>query len=443
MIMNNVIDKHNRRSSLTSSSLRRGSIHLVPVLVLLFLLAGCTDYAQEFKDEYGSRGTASSEDISEFDYDCSVTGGVRVLYPERGGGRNFAFGDTITVVYGSDVRGSGYHFVFNVYGEDREVDLLDESAGPTTPDGRSCYTQKVVFDKDFFIEGTGGYIRVVPNEEPSLAGSSGVFKVYSGRSMIENENENESSQTGENTSFPCGDLWCGSIDTEGKVETGSSDNSAGYWYDFNDAFDGGNSIVNFPSDVEENVYGNFFGPLIEQYAGIKGSFVLGDSYDYPYVGLAFDVVKRCKENMFKTQKYKFSCVPQYDSFGNQSNRCPDSLSRQVGSEVFDCELGGDITSWGGLCLVYESTNDFGLELVPEMESVVTKFDNHRVTVSKTSSITTVNFFWSEFKQRNFGEKVDLSYILSLVAAIRLKFEGPAGTTGDFYIRSIGRQGTCN
>ena len=147
--------------------------------------------------------------------------------------------------------------------------------------------------------------------------------------------------------------------------------------------------------------------------------------------------------MYRTQKYKSSCVPEYDSFGMQSNSCPDSLSRQVGSEVFDCELGGDITSWGGLCLVYESTNDFALELVPEMESVVTKFDNHRVTVSKTSSITTVNFFWSEFKQRNFGEKVDLSYILSLVAAIRLKFEGPAGTTGDFYIRSIGRQGTCN
>ena len=159
--------------------------NVIAIASIAFLLAGCTDYAQEFRDEYGPGGNGSSEEISELDYDCSVSEGVRVLYPAQHGDRDFSFGDTITVVYGTDVRGSGYRFVFLDDGEN-QVDLLDKTVGPTAPDGKTCYTQKVVFDNDFFLEGTAGYIGVVPVEYPFLAGTSGLFKVYPRRSTNEN-----------------------------------------------------------------------------------------------------------------------------------------------------------------------------------------------------------------------------------------------------------------
>lgn len=158
--------------------------NVIAIASIAFLLAGCTDYAQEFRDEYGPGGNGSSEEISELDYDCSVSEGVRVLYPEYGGG--FYVGDTITIVYGSDVRGSGYRFVFLDDG-DNQVDLLDKTVGPTAPDGKTCYTQKVVFDNEFFLQGTAGSIAVIPVEYPFLAGTSGIFKVYTRHSTEKNE----------------------------------------------------------------------------------------------------------------------------------------------------------------------------------------------------------------------------------------------------------------
>lgn len=163
-------------------------------IILLAFLAGCTDYAQEFRDEYGPGGNGSSEEISELDYDCSVSEGVKVLYPAQQGDRDFTFGDTITVVYGTDVRGSGYRFVFLDEGEN-QVDLLDKTVGPTAPDGRTCYTQKVVFDNEFFLEGVAGYIGVVPVEYPFLAGTSGLFKVYPRRSENESDDEEQDFMT--------------------------------------------------------------------------------------------------------------------------------------------------------------------------------------------------------------------------------------------------------
>ena len=58
-------------------------------------------------------------------YDCSVKGGVKVVYPA--GGESFKIGEEITVVYGTDVDGSGYRFVFKVDEEDMGMDFFEES----------------------------------------------------------------------------------------------------------------------------------------------------------------------------------------------------------------------------------------------------------------------------------------------------------------------------
>ncbi|MBO4435728.1 MAG: fibrobacter succinogenes major paralogous domain-containing protein [Fibrobacter sp.] len=196
----------------------------------------------------------------------------------------------------------------------------------------------------------------------------------------------------------CGDLWCGPTDEVGRVNTGFDDYS-GYWFTFNDANDLGHSYISFPADVEEDEYNNFYGPLIRAYKGIVGSVNLGEGYDYPYAGFAFNV---------------------YDEYGTGTN----------------------ITDWGGVCLVYRSTLGFSIEL--QDESNVTDYNNYKATVAKSATISAVDFLWSDFKQgTGWGETVAQATVLSNVSRIKLTYEGAAGTSGVAEIYSIGHPGTCS
>ena len=200
--------------------------------------------------------------------------------------------------------------------------------------------------------------------------------------------------------IPCGDLWCGPTDTQGKVETGFDDETAGYWYDFNDANYYGTSAISYPPDVEANEYDNFFGPLIEAYQGIKGTVLIGAGYDYPYVGLGFNLVS-----------------------GDQE--------------------GTDISRWEGICLVYSSNLNFAIELQVEDEATVTEYNNYKATVARSANMTTIDYPWSKFRQEvGWGKTVVIDSVLRKTAAIKLKYQGVAGSTGDFVFYSIGRLGTC-
>ncbi len=200
--------------------------------------------------------------------------------------------------------------------------------------------------------------------------------------------------------IPCGDLWCGPTDTEGKVETGSDDESAGYWFEFNDANDYGTSSISYPPDVSVNEYDNFFGPLTEAYQGIKGTVMIGAGYDYPYVGLGFNLVS-----------------------GDQE--------------------GTDISRWEGICLVYSSNLNFAIELQVEDEATVTEYNNYKASVARSANMTTIDYPWSKFKQEvGWGKTVVIDSVLRKTAAIKLKYQGVAGSTGDFVFYSIGRLGNC-
>lgn len=138
----------------------------VAALSALFM-AACGDSSSSSSDD--------SDQTNVTSYDCSVKDGVKVLAPE--GGESFKMGDTITVVYGSDVQGSGYSFKFKTSEEDAGMDMLVESAGPETPDGKTCYEQKVVLTEDVAGPTETAIIRVVPYEKTAKAGNSGTFKV--------------------------------------------------------------------------------------------------------------------------------------------------------------------------------------------------------------------------------------------------------------------------
>lgn len=119
--------------------------------------------------------SASGEDDVTAGLDCSVSGGVKVLKPAAGD--SFKMGETITVVYGSDVQGSGYRFVYKTDEDDGGLDMLKESAGPKNPDGKTCYVQKVVLDEEYAEPSKEAVIRVIPYEKTSKGANSGAFKV--------------------------------------------------------------------------------------------------------------------------------------------------------------------------------------------------------------------------------------------------------------------------
>ena len=189
--------------------------------------------------------------------------------------------------------------------------------------------------------------------------------------------------------------WDGT-DTEGRVDTGSTEETAGYWYTYTDENDKGDSFFTWPADVEENTYGNFFGPLCEAYGGLKGSVTIGTGYKYGYSGLGFNVVSENQE-------------------------------------------GADISAWGGICLTYSSTVCFASELGVEDETTVTEYNNYKATVAKAPSVTTADYPWAKFKQEaNWGVAIDQAEALKIVSAVKLKFTASA----DFLITEIGSNGNC-
>ena len=78
-------------------------------------------------------------------FDCSVTGGVKVVYPTKG--ETFKIGQKITVIFGSDVDDSGYMIKFKTGKDDQGEDLTKESVGPAgQADGKTCYEAEVTLD---------------------------------------------------------------------------------------------------------------------------------------------------------------------------------------------------------------------------------------------------------------------------------------------------------
>ena len=121
--------------------------------------------------------SSSADDKS---YDCTVKGGVKVLYPE--GGESFKLGETITVIFGSDVEDSGYRFLLKTSEKDLGLDLLDSSVTVPNPDGKKCFEQKVVLSEDALPDDVelplkGAIIRVSPYIKTSEAANSGAFKL--------------------------------------------------------------------------------------------------------------------------------------------------------------------------------------------------------------------------------------------------------------------------
>jgi hypothetical protein len=198
-------------------------------------------------------------------------------------------------------------------------------------------------------------------------------------------------------------LWDGYNDRgAGQVETGSDEKTSGFWYEFNDRVKGGTSALQFPSNVDTHIYGSPFPELIEKYRGLQLGVAFGSGFDNPYAGVAFNVWSEEQE-------------------------------------------GVNVSPWGGICLQYKSSIDFEIELGLEDGAIPTMGSCSfvaRVPASASEKIS--DFGWEKFKNNcGAGVSPDIMDVLKKVAAVKLKFTGDAGTTGEFLIERIGAVGMCH
>ena len=175
--------------------------------------------------------------------------------------------------------------------------------------------------------------------------------------------------------------------------------TSGYWYWYNDKADGGNSRIEWPIEVEYE--GDMLKPVIEACQGICGKFTLdqGNSDEEPFVVLGFDL---------------------------------------AGTETL---YGGsattvDITAWGGLCVAYSSTTDIELYLsYGDNIDAAMGYDFPYVTFSASTEETVNCARWKQFS-RGWGMDPHMEELVKKAAAVKLRFHGKSGTTGEFNIMSV-------
>lgn len=187
-----------------------------------------------------------------------------------------------------------------------------------------------------------------------------------------------------------------------RVDTGLDDGSdeSGYWYTYADDANGGSSAITWPVKTGNEYDDNALDPIIDNCGGLCGNVSLGAGYDYPFAGLGFNLTG------------------------------PD-------------QTGADVTSWGGVCITYSASVAPILEVAPEDEATVTEYNNYMSKLKVAASKTTVDLAWSDFKQESgWGVTVPQASYLGMVAAVKVKFSGKAGTSGDFNIMEVGENGQC-
>ncbi len=247
------------------------------ILSVASFFSACTDYASQMEDDFGEWKKTHSEiesdessssvksNGSSADYDCSVSNGVKVVYPA--GGEKFKVGQTIDVVFGTSVEDNGYRIIFKKNTSDAGADLLDEFFDLNGPaDGKTCYTVKVKLSGSVGVEPTmHGIIRVAPYNRQNKGASSKEFVVEKELNEEPSSSSIESSSSVKGTSSSAvvssSSVSSSSIITLASGAVVQKDVSL-YWDDYSESYD----IVTIGSQtwMAENLYSQYMSPYCFQ-----------------------------------------------------------------------------------------------------------------------------------------------------------------------------------
>ena len=240
------------------------------ILSVASFFSACTDYVSQMEDDFGEwkkkhseiESDESSSSVksngSSADYDCSVSNGVKVVYPA--GGEKFKVGQTIDVVFGTSVDDS-YRIVFRKNTSDAGVDLLDESFDLNGPaDGKTCYTVKVKLSGSMGVEPTmHGIIRVAPYNRQNKGANSKEFVVEKGQNEVASSSSVK--ETSSSAVVSSSSVSSSSIITLASGAVVQKDVSL-YWDDYSESYD----IVTIGSQtwMAENLYSQYMSPYCFQ-----------------------------------------------------------------------------------------------------------------------------------------------------------------------------------
>jgi len=216
-------------------------------------------------------------------------------------------------------------------------------------------------------------------------------------------------------------LWDG--DTERvRTELENETKTEGYWFEFNDSLDNGQSKIIWPVDKGMEGNENSFQPVIDWCHGICGHIILSradTTYD-PFVGVGFNVVGET-------------------------------------SATDSTPAAGNATAWGGICIRYSSTLPATLELslgedidkALNYDTPVVELPEYKDSTTKgypwdSYDGTTKRFPWESFAQAGFGksDKITGPEAAAKLVAIKFKVQAKESTEGDFYISQIGSLDAC-
>ena len=194
-----------------------------------------------------------------------------------------------------------------------------------------------------------------------------------------------------------------------KIETGldAGGDISGYWYEFNDALDGGKSEILWPVPKGNEYSDEAMDGIIDYCGGVCGTYVLdaGDLVYDPFVGVAFDV------------------AGPYDYWTNIA-------------------VPADASLMGGLCIAYTSDAVVSLELglSDDMEAKV-GYDIPFATLPKATTAVVKEIPWSNFKQAGWGSgKISGEEAATMLKSVRFKIQAKNGSTGSFNVMSVGALG---
>lgn len=177
--------------------------------------------------------------------------------------------------------------------------------------------------------------------------------------------------------------------------------TSGYWYSFDDNYDGGTSRFSWPHEdwccEDDSMLG-----IIEEFGGISGTAILGKGSlkTTPFVGIGFNVAGVADD-------YSAEAQPT------------------------------DASSWGGICFAYDSELDFRVEMGPAGHpDDQSKQDLPGKFVQASLEETEVCIPWSDFKQKE-GNEINGEQAAKQLASIRFTISGKDGTTGTINIKGIG------
>ena len=192
------------------------------------------------------------------------------------------------------------------------------------------------------------------------------------------------------------------------TELDAGEDNSGYWYNYNDAADGGESVVDWAAAPDEE-YGGLEPVLEACGTGICGTYTLGKgTLDYdPFIGIGFNV---------------------------------------GGADAAGKAIPVDASSMSGVCMTLSVTHAATLELgLGDANDAKIGYANPAYDMGKSATGKSVDVPWAKFAQPSWAkadQSISIDEAVASLASIKVKVQAKTGSTGEFNIMQVGDYGKC-